>query len=188
MQPVAIKATVPDGASAQRSFEAPDVGILRDLQGWRDALADADRAEACAALVATAFAVRQLKSLDLAGQAFPDGLLHGRTTAASPEALAALSAYVDQLNQLRRAAQQSDDRLHRLLAPGLEIVVLSIRALMHKRQLLLEGQALWRELTRGIADYPAVYRQLVAPDASAEQIADDLFLPAALVPIAARGG
>ena len=184
MSALALRQTVPATVPVPRSFETPDVRILRDMQGWRDTLAAAERSEVGAALVSTAFAARSLKTIMLAAQGFPGGLLHGRAAPTSG-ALAGLTAYVEQLCLLCSSAQRSPERLHRLAAPGLDIIGLSLQSVMHRRQLLAEGQALWRELVRGIPDYPVVYRQLLGPGAGAEEIADDLFLPAALVPIAA---
>ena len=99
--------------------------------------------------------------MEIAAQGFPESLLHGRAVAPSPDTLVRLTAYVEQVNRLRFTAEQSADRLTRLAAPGLEILVLSIQAVTQARQLLAEGQGLWRELVRGVADYPAVYRQLL---------------------------
>jgi hypothetical protein len=186
MQPFATRQTPTDNGAGQRSFEALDVGALRNMQCWRDSLAAASRTEVSAALVATAFAARQLKAMEIAAQGFPENLLHGRVAAPSSETLVRLAAYVEQVNRLRFTAERSADRLTRLSAPGLEILVLSIQAVTQARQLLAEGQGLWRELVRGVADYPAVYRQLLDPAAGADEIADDLFLPAALAPIGTK--
>jgi hypothetical protein len=188
MHAAAIGQKIIGMVQGQRSFAPVDVAVLKEMQAWRDSLASGSRSEVSAALVSTAFAAKQLKTMQLASQAFPESLLHGRTMASSTEAFAGITAYLGHVNRLRLAAEQSVNRLHRLAAPGLEILVLSIEAVVHRRQLFGEGQGLWRELVRGIADYPAVYRQLLEPKAGAEEIADDLFLPAALVPIGAKSG
>jgi hypothetical protein len=165
----------------RRRFEPLDVDILKDMQVWRDTFASASTTEVGAALAATAYAAKQLKHMRLAGQPFPDGLLHGRCKAGDAEAMARLAHYLDQVNRLRDMAENSANPLNRLAAPGLEILVLSLHAVSRGRRLLHEGQALWRELRRGIQHYPMVYRSLVDPAARTEEIADDLFVPAALL-------
>src|SRR5215467_5954948 len=164
-------------AQVPRALQSPDAAVLGEMQAWRDSLGSAPRAEVAAVLVATAFAAKQLKPVKLASMPFPEALLHGRTVAGYAEARTALALYVDQVNQLRDVARSSPDRLDRLTAPGLEILALSIHAVSESRQLFLQGQCLWRELLRGVTEYPAVYRALLNPRAGAEQIADDLFLP-----------
>jgi hypothetical protein len=164
-----------------RTFEPLDIDILKDMQAWRDTFASAATTEVSAALAATAYAAKQLKHMRLAGQPFPDALLHGRCKADDAEAMARLAHYLDQVNRLRHMAEHSENPLNRLAAPGLEILALSLHAVSRGRRMLHEGQALWRELMRGVAEYPTVYRTLVNPAATAGEIADDLFLPGALI-------
>jgi hypothetical protein len=171
----------------RRPFEPLDVDILKDMQVWRDTFASASTTEVSAALVATAYAAKQLKRMRLADQPFPDNLLHGRCVVGGAEATARLARYVTEVNRLRVMAEDSANRLNRLAAPGLEILVLSLHAVSGSRRLLREGQVLWHELMRGVAGYPTVYRTLVNPAATAAEIADDLFLPAALIRLHRRG-
>jgi hypothetical protein len=167
----------------QGPLQFSDVEALREMQAWRDCLKSAERSEVAAALAATAFAAKQLKALKLAWHPFPEKFLHGRTVVGCPEVRAGLALYVDELKRLHATARHSPDVLNRLAAPGLEILALSIQAVSQNRQLFVEGQNLWRELIRGVIEYPSVYRALIDPHAGAEEIADDLFLPAALIRI-----
>jgi hypothetical protein len=171
----------------RRTFEPLDIDVLKDMQAWRDTFASASTTEVGAALAATAYAAKQLKRMRLSGQPFPDGFLHGRCKADDAEATARLALYAGYLKRLRDTAEHSENPLNRLAAPGLEILALSLHAVSRGRRALVEGRLLWRELMRGVVEYPTVYRTLVNPAATAGEIADDLFLPAALIRLQRRG-
>jgi hypothetical protein len=166
-------------------LEGSQLELLREMQAWRDDLRSASRAEVSAVLVATAFAAKILKSTTLALQPFPEDFLHGRQLAEGREAQIRLASYLDQVNRLRANLEHSPHPLARLAMPGFQILVLSLGAVIHHRHVFSEGQMLWRELVRGVADYPKVYRILLNPRCSADEVADDLFVPTAL--IGARG-
>lgn len=165
-------------------MEGWQIELLGGMQSWRDSLKFASRIELSAVLVATAFAAKTLKTTKLASQAFPENVLHGRQVAEGTEARKRLALYLDQVNLLRARMEHSAHRLSRLSIPGLEILVLSIGAVTQRRHLFVEGQMIWRELVRGVAEYPMVYRILLNPKASGDEIANDLFIPAALVNVA----
>src|SRR5262249_28116038 len=158
-----------------------ELELLRDMQDWRDHLGSAARAEVSAVLVATAFAVKILRRTRLASQSFPEGLLHGSRVAQGRTAKARLGSYLDQVNRLHARLEHAQHRLGGLAIPGIQIVAFSLAAVVHRGHLFREGQMLWRELVRGVADYPTVYRILLDPRCSADEVANDLFVPAALI-------
>jgi len=169
------------GLCGGRDLDRWQVQVLGEMQGWRDCFKSASRTDVSAALVSTAFAAKNLKATKLDSQSFPESFLHGRQVAESPEARRRLVLYADQVNLLRAGVEHSAHPLSRLAVPGLEVLVLSILAVSQTRRLFSEGQMLWRELVRGIAEYPITYRILLNSYSSADEIADDLFVPAALV-------
>src|SRR5262245_48472404 len=164
-----------------RAVETSESELLREMQAWRDHLASAARAEVSAVLVATAFAVKMLRRTRLAAQSFPESLLHGSPVAESRPTKARLGSYLDQLNRLHAGLEHAPHCLGGLAIPGIQIVVFSLAAVVHRGHLFREGQMLWRELVRGVADYPEVYRILLDPQCSADEVANDLFVPAALI-------
>jgi hypothetical protein len=170
------------GFVKRKILQASNATALREIKQFRKFVSVSADDEMAGALVATAMAVKHLRETSLTTRRFPDSYLHGVQLADTAEQKGLLSLYLMEVIELHKTVKGSPNPSHGLLATGYSVVIHSVRAVARDPEIFVEGRLLWRDLMRGVNEYPSAYCDLWNATATDERIWGDLFIPAMLAP------
>jgi hypothetical protein len=155
---------------------------LRDIRARRRLLEVQTIKTTSEALLSTSMATKFLRRTSRTARPFPDSYLAGDAVAVDPAAKSTLVAYARELLQLELRAVGSPLPLTRMVGPGFGYLANSVEAVAQGSAIFLqEGHELWRVMLRGLPAFSQTYHEKMNPDASEEDIENELFVPIVLV-------
>jgi hypothetical protein len=159
-----------------------DSGAKKEADAFLSVLQVADDGEASLVLAGTAAATKLLRVTRHVSRPLPEKLLNGQALVVSPKDRASVSAYLLELISVHNTLCVSEKPRMQLVAPGVAVLMHSLRAVSRGPEFLVNGRLIWRELMRGLALFPETYREAFKPAATAEEVSAALYVPRMLVP------